>query len=134
MIEFAEITGSDKVYDLGSGDGRLVFDSAEKAKEAVGYEVSLPIYLFSKLKQLFFRKKGKIRNKSFFRANLGDADVIFCYLLGKTMGKLQKKFEKELKKGTRIISHGFQIPGWKAVKHIPHNKDTKQGAMWMYVV
>lgn len=134
MLEFAEIKPNDVVYDLGSGDGRLVFAAAKTARSAIGYEISYPIFLLSKLKQYFFRHKGKIHNRSFLKTKLHDADVIFCYLLDPTMKKLQEKFIKELKSGTRIICHGFKIPGWTAIKHLPMDKKTRSGTVWMYVV
>lgn len=132
MIELAKLKKSDVIYDLGSGDGRLVFKASNRVKAATGYEISFPIYLWSKIKQRLWYKKANIYNKSFFKADLQDASVIFCYLLTKTMEKLKKKFETELKKGTRIVCHGFEIPGWEPIKHLPRCKE--YGSIRVYEV
>lgn len=133
MLEAAKIKSKDVVYELGSGDGRLVFGAAEKAKKAIGYELSWPIYLLSKFKQWRHGKKGELNRGSFYDADLGDADIVFCYLLPKTMKKLQQKFEKELKPGCRVISHAFQIPGWKVTETVPANRADRTGSVHVYI-
>ena len=54
--------------------------------------------------------------RNIFKVDLRDADIVFCYLLNPAMGKLDAKFRNELKKGCKIISHKFKLPGWKAEK------------------
>lgn len=132
MLSLAELKPSDIVYDLGSGDGRLVFQASKKAQSATGYEISFPIYAWSKLKQKLHYPKASIWNKSFFKADLRNADVVFCYLLTHTMKNLKSKFEKELKKGARIVCHGFEIPGWQPEIHIPKKND--QGSIRVYIM
>lgn len=133
MLKLARIGPNDTVYDLGSGDGRLVFEAAKKAKIAVGFEISLPIYFWSRLWKFFGKKKGSILCKNFFHADLRDADIVFCYLLGPAMKRLVKKFNKELKKGCRIVSHGFEIPGWEPTTHIPRSEHGETGTVRLYV-
>ena len=57
--------------------------------------------------------------KNFFHQDVSDADCIFLYLMPGAMKTLQKKFEKELKPGTKVISHAFKFPGREAVKSMP---------------
>ena len=60
MLKLADLKPTDIVYDLGCGDGRLVFQSAKLAKQSIGYELSVPLYLFGKIRQLFSRLNAHI--------------------------------------------------------------------------
>ena len=117
MLELAKIEPGDKVYDLGCGDGRLVhLASREKQAKAVGFELSPPIWLWAKIAQPFWNSKAKIKFRNFYKQDISDADVIFCYLMPETLKKFQKELGK-LKKGTRIVSYAFKIPELKLVHH-----------------
>ncbi|MDP2683796.1 MAG: class I SAM-dependent methyltransferase [bacterium] len=119
IIEFAEVKDGDKVFDLGCGDGRVLVGLANntKAELLIGYEISFIFFLWSRLRMLFLSlsKKVEIRFSDFLMKDLSSADVIFCFLTPMAMKKLKPKFEKELKKGTRVISYSFTIPGWTEV-------------------
>lgn len=108
MMKLADLKSSDVVYDLGCGDGRLVFHSAKSVKKAIGYEISIPLYLFGRIRQLFSRK-GFIRYGNIWKQDYSDADVIFCYLLPNAMNQFYKEIWPDLKKGTRVISNAFQM-------------------------
>lgn len=116
IIELAAIKKGDKVYDLGSGDGRVLIALANnsEAELLVGYEVSLIPYIISKIRIWFLRlgSRVEIRFGDFLRRDLGSADVIFCFLTPKAMKKLEPKFSQELKPGTRIVSYSFSLPNW----------------------
>jgi len=109
MIKLANIQSSDIVYDMGCGDGRLVFESARHAKKAIGYELSIPLVLWGKLVGLLRRSKAKIRFGNIWKQDYSDADVIFCYLMPGAMKKFYQVVWPHLKKGTRVISNAFQI-------------------------
>ena len=109
MLKLADLSRKDVVYDLGCGDGRLVFQASKSAKKAIGYELSIPLYLFGKLRQLFSRKNAQIRYGNIWKQNYQNADVIFCYLLPKAMKQFYKEVWPKLKPGTRVISNAFQI-------------------------
>lgn len=116
IIEFADVKKGDKVFDLGCGDGRVLIGLANntQAEYLIGYEISFLFYIWSKLRVIFMglSKKAEIRFGDFLMKDLSSADVIFCFLTPMAMKKLKPKFEKELKKGTKIISYSFTIPGW----------------------
>ena len=116
IIEFSEIKKGDKVFDLGCGDGRVLIGLANNtgAEYLIGYEISFLFYVLSKLRIFFLglSKKVDIRFDDFLMKDLSSADVVFCFLTPMAMKKLKPKFEKELKKGTRVISYSFMIPGW----------------------
>jgi len=125
MIKIAKIKKNEVVYDLGCGDGRLLLEAAKTKKiQAKGYEIAPIPFLLAHLKNLIQRAHVKIYPHNFFKANLKDANVIFCYLGPETMVKLYKKLKKECRKGTRIISNTFSIHDAKPVK--VWAKDPKQ--------
>ena len=118
MIKLAGLKKFDIVYDLGCGDGRLIFESARSAKKAIGYELSIPLYLFGKIRQLLNPKNAKIRYGNIWKQDYRDADVIFCYLLPKSMQHFHKLVWPTLKPGTRVVSNAFQIHEIKPAKEL----------------
>lgn len=119
MLKLADLGPDDTVYDLGCGDGRLVFQSAKMAKKAIGYELSIPLYLFGKIRQLF-NKNSSIRYGNIWKQNYKNADVVFVYLLPKAMKQFYKEVWPTLKPGTRVVSNAFQIHELK-----PNKKEDK---------
>jgi MFS family permease len=109
MLELAKLKKKDIVYDLGCGDGRLVFRSAPFVKKAIGYELSIPLYLFGKLRQLFSRLPAEIRYGNIWSQDYTDGTVIYCYLLPGAMKTFYNKVWPMLRPGTRVISNSFQI-------------------------
>ncbi len=119
IIRLADLKPGKVIYDLGSGDGRVLIGLANNtdASRVIGYEISFLFYLISYLRILFLglSKKAEIIFGDFLYRDLSNADVIFFFLTPMAMKKLKPKFEKELKKGTRILSYNFSIPGWKKI-------------------
>jgi len=113
MLELAALKTSDMVYDLGSGDGRIVMTAAKKyGCRAVGYEINRELVQLSSedAKKAGLEPLVKFENKDIFTVDLSGADVIAVYLLPKQLEKLIPQLEK-LKPGSRIVSHQFEIPG-----------------------
>lgn len=121
MIRLAHITSGTTVYDLGSGDGRLLLLAAQKGARAVGFEINPFLVLWSNLRALFspYRKATKTIWKNFWRANVSGADVVFVYLLPWRMEALGKKLQKELKPGALVVSNSFIFPGWRILRQDP---------------
>lgn len=116
-IKLADIKPGDKFYDLGCGDGRLVCAAAQAGADAIGLEISLFPYWLAKIRVIFSKNKNcRIIFKSFWQADLSDADIVYIFLMLKIHRKLIPKFEKELKKGAKIISYIWPIPGWQPTK------------------
>lgn len=103
------------LVELGSGDGRvLIYASKKFGLKSIGYEINLILVCLSRiLIYLSHAKTAKVLNKSFYNANIQNADIIFLFLMTKTIKKIFPKLEKEVKKGAIIISHGFKIPGFE---------------------
>lgn len=113
MLKLADLKASDIVYDLGCGDGRLVFSASKPAKRAIGYDLSVPLVIYGKLVSLFY-PKSSIRFGNIWKQNYSDSTVIFCYLLPNAMTQFHKEVWPKLKKGTRVISNAFPVHELKA--------------------
>lgn len=109
MLMLADLKSSDIVYDLGCGDGRLIFSAAPHVKKAIGYELSIPLIIFAKIKAFMTRSKVQVRFGNIWKQDYSDADVIFCYLLPRAMEHFFKEIWPKLKPGTRVVSNAFQI-------------------------
>src|SRR3989344_5870054 len=90
FLKLAEIKPGEKFYDLGCGDGKLVFAAAGAGARAVGYEISLLPYLIA-LGRSFYVKNTKIIFKNFWKADLSDADVVYIFLTPKVNPKVKIK-------------------------------------------
>ena len=127
FFESEPLSPSDTVYDLGSGDGRLLFAALERgAGKAIGIDLDP-----SRVREATeaAKIKGLEDKVTFLEAdvmdvNLADASVVLCYLSNSASVALRPKFESELKPGTRIIMESFSVPGWKHVRTV--NKGYKQ--------
>lgn len=133
VLKHANIHKGDRVYDIGAGDNRFVHFATKLYKaKAVGFELNPFIYFIAKIRQWLWGWKGKIIRGNFWKQSLEDADIILCYMMPNSLAKFQKKFDKELKKGTKVVSYAFHIGTWKPKKTIPKNKDISK--IWIYEV
>jgi precorrin-6B methylase 2 len=119
MLELADIKPNEVLYDLGSGDGRVVIEAAKNFKaKAIGIEIDPLRVLWSRfvVKKLGLSNRVKIIHGNFFNQNLGNADVVIVYLLPKAIEKLKDKLKRELRPGARVVSQLFKFEGWKLVR------------------
>ena len=107
MVAMAKIKKGEIVYDAGCGDGSLVFAAGGLGAKAIGYDMSIPLFLWGRFQML--RHKGVIRYGNLWKQDYRDADVIFCYLLPKAMEKFYRTLWPTLKKGTRVICNAFPL-------------------------
>lgn len=122
-----------KIIELGSGWGNLAFLLSKKYPHCsiIAYENSPIPYLYSQL--LNHQANLKIVQADFFSKNLEKADLVVCYLFPKIMGRVREKLEKELAKGTHVITHTYPIPGWNAKKIIKVG-EAFQSTIYIYEV
>jgi SAM-dependent methyltransferase len=115
FFELAPVSASDIVYDLGSGDGRLLFKALEKgAGKCIGVDID-PECVIAATKAADVQKVADritFIEADVLTVDLSAASVILCYLYPSASAALRPKFEKELKKGTRIVMESFAVPGW----------------------
>lgn len=133
MLEIANPQPGDRVYDLGCGDGRLIF-AAEKITKVggVGYELAPIPYLFACFGKILRRSDSRLYLKSLFTADLSQTDVLFCYLMPHMLKKLSKKITTECRKGTKIVSHGFKIEGLTPKRVFERNNSKKMPTIYFY--
>lgn len=132
MIAAAHLKPNETVYDLGCGDGRLLIAAEKNAGvKTVGFEIAPLVFLLSQIRKFLSRARAKIHFRSFFNADLRPADVIFCYLFPNVMPRLASKIKHECRRGTRIISNTFHIPGLKPSRVL--EKDPTRGIPTIYV-
>ena len=117
MLKVAKVGKSDIVYDLGSGDGRIPIMAVQKynAVRAVGIDIN-PVRIKeaeANLKAANLGDRVRFLNEDLFEAKIGDASVVTLYLLPSLNLKLLPKLLNDLKPGTRIVSHAFDMGSWK---------------------
>ncbi len=118
MLQLADVREDEVVYDLGCGDGRvLIIAAKEFGARAVGIEIRRDLYeqCLRRVRDLGLEDKIKILHGNFFEYDLSDADVVTLYLLTSVNERLRPKLERELRPGTRVVSHDFEVPGWKPI-------------------
>ncbi len=119
MLRFGEAKPGEKVYDLGSGDGRIVIMAARKFKaNAVGVEFDDSLWKQSsdKIAKLGLTANARIIHGDLLLQDYSDADLLTVYLLPMSNDKVTPILEKQLKKGTRIVAHDFEFSAWKPEK------------------
>ncbi len=115
MLRLANVQPGEMVYDLGSGDGRVLFIAArEFGARAVGVEIDPLKYLWTRamIALLGLGDRVTVHRANFFDVALGEADVITLYLLPKANARLLPKFKRELRPGARVVVNTFFLPEW----------------------
>ena len=119
MLILAELKPGEVLYDLGSGDGRAVIMAARDfGATSVGVELreDLAKRALNNIQELSLNEKTRIIQKDIFNVNLSSANVVFLYLTTSANEKIKPKLEAELKPGARVVSHDYEILGWKPSK------------------
>ena len=116
MLEMAKVTANDVVYDLGCGDGRIVIMAAQRyGCRGVGIDID-PERIREATENV---ARGKVTDKvrfiqgDLFEADISEATVVTLYLLTELNLKLRPKLMKDLRPGTRVVSHAFAMGDWK---------------------
>jgi len=131
MLELAEVTGKDVVYDLGSGDGRIVIAAAKLyGARAVGIERSPALVKLAQAKAVEEGVASLVRFEvgDILRANIRPATVVTLFLSTEFNARLRPLLEQQLKPGTRIVSHDHPIKGWEPAVSPDHTEETDPGS------
>jgi SAM-dependent methyltransferase len=132
MLRLAAVQPSDVVYDLGSGDGRVVIAAARDwGARGVGIELDGKLVAHSReeAKRAGVANRVSFREGDVFAANVSDASVVTMYLLTSLVHRLQPKLLSELKPGTRIVAHDYGFEGWTPDRHVNVSKN-----FYLYIV
>jgi ribosomal protein L11 methylase PrmA len=119
MLELAGVKKGDVVYDLGSGDGRIVVTAAKKfGVRAVGFEIDPDLIKRSRenVRKAGVEKLAEIRQQDIRTVDLSGATVVTMYLLPEVNLMVRPNLWRQLKPGSRVVSHDFDMGDWKPVK------------------
>jgi SAM-dependent methyltransferase len=129
MLELAQVKKGDVVYDLGSGDGRIVVTAAQKyGVRAIGFEIDPQRIKESheNIKKAGVEKLVEIRQQDIRTVDLSAATVLTMYLLPEVNLMIRPNIWKQMKPGSRIVSHDFDMGDWKPLK----TEHIKDGSSW----
>jgi SAM-dependent methyltransferase len=136
MLKLADIRGEDVVYDLGSGDGRLVITAAKRfGARGVGVELQTELVEMARIgaKHQGVADRVKFVQGDLFQADIRSASVVMLYLLPRYVTRLVPRLRAELSPGTRIVSHDYPLAPWPPDKELSMDVPEKEmisGTSW----
>jgi ribosomal protein L11 methylase PrmA len=125
MLKLAGVKAGDVVYDLGCGDGRIVISAAKTyGAHAVGVDIDPERIQEAKAnaKSAGVESQVRFEENDLFKADIHEATVVTLYLLPDVNMRLKPKLLSDLKPGTRVVSHSFDMQDWK-----PDKEETVEG-------
>jgi cyclopropane fatty-acyl-phospholipid synthase-like methyltransferase len=138
MLQLAGLKAGEKLYDLGSGDGRIVIMAAQKFHaEAIGVEIDPKMVKQSldRIRGLGLERTAKIVHADLLQQNYSSADVVTVYLLPEAIdSKVQPLLDRQLKKGARVVAHDFEFRNWTPEKteNIADDGEGRSHAIYLY--
>ncbi len=136
IVDALNLNDNSVLYDLGCGDGRVLFTVTKNYKNVscIGYEIAPFPYMLAKMRKFFSRAKNvSIFYGDFFKVDLSNASHLFLYLFPALLDELLPKFQKELKKGTRIVSCDFKFKNMEPAEVIEMKSKKWQTNRKLYV-
>src|SRR6185503_1794602 len=135
MLRLANVKQGDVLYDLGSGDGRIPIAAAKQfGIRAVGIEIDpkLIIEAETNARNAGVAELVRFRNEDMFHINISEANIVTLYLSDKLNVLLRPKLLRELKPGSRIVSHDFRMGDWKPEQtvRVPWGKLYRTVYLW----
>jgi precorrin-6B methylase 2 len=137
MLALANVKATDVVYDLGCGDGRILINAVRNYHcRAVGVELSRDIYdrTCQKIKTLGLADQITMIHGNALHTDLSPADVVTLYLMTSTNERLRPQMEHYLKPGARVVSHDFEIHGWRAAQEETMHVEGRPHKIFLYVM
>jgi SAM-dependent methyltransferase len=118
MLEAADLSGNEVVYDLGAGDGRFLISAKRRfpGVTAIGFEMVPLVWFLGKMRVLFSGQKVQYRFGNALKHEIRDANCVFLYLITSLMPIFAAKFDRELRPGTVVVSNSFPFPGRNPIK------------------
>jgi protein-L-isoaspartate O-methyltransferase len=137
MLQLGGLKADEKMFDLGSGDGRIVIMAAQRFHaDATGIEFDDDLWRQSseKIKSLGLQKTARIIHGDILKQDFSSADLVTVYLLPVSNDKIRPLLEKQLKKGARLVAHDFGIAGWTAEKeeNIEDDGEGRSHTIYLY--
>jgi SAM-dependent methyltransferase len=114
ILDIIPLRSEQTVLELGCGDGRFLSAAIRRyGVHGIGYEINLFPWLLARFRQLWLGKRLRIRYRDFWKADLGGADLVFCYLFPDILVPLAEKARLELRAGALLVSCNFPLPDWE---------------------
>lgn len=137
MLQLGGLKAGEKMFDLGSGDGRIVILAARKFHaEAVGIELDNDLCKSSmaQIRKLGLEKSARIVNGDLLKQNYSSADLITVYLLPGFIDKVQPLLDRQLKSGARVVAHDFEFRNWtpEKVQNIADDGEGRSHTLFLY--
>jgi hypothetical protein len=129
MLTLAGVGPGDYVIDLGSGDGRLVTTAVTKyrARGGLGIEIDPALVRLANdnAAKAGVADRARFVEQDLFAADVSEATVVTLYLIPGMLGRVEDKLRRELKPGTRVVSHDYPLPSWRPVDVVTFDADDK---------
>src|SRR5579872_4288704 len=136
MLDLGGLKAGEKMFDLGSGDGRIVITAAQKYKAratGVEFDSSLVKQSTERIKALGLASTANIILGDLLLQDYSSADLLTVYLLPVGNEKVTPMLEKQLKKGARIVAHDFEFAAWKPVQSLSIDDDGEGRSHHLYL-
>jgi SAM-dependent methyltransferase len=137
MLRLGAVTADDVVYDLGSGDGRIVIAAArDRGARGVGFEIdpALVAGASERARRLGLAGRVTFHQGDLFEADLREATVVTLYLSPDLNRRLRPKLLAELRPGARIVSHGFDMGDWAPTQTLQVMSNQGTHTLYLWVV
>jgi len=137
MLQLANVTGDDTLYDLGSGDGRIVITAAQRyGTRGTGIDINPELVQQSQANAQSANVADRVDfvQQDLFQTDLSNATVVTLYLLPDINLKLRPKLLRELKPGTRIVSHDFDMGEWEPEQVVQVQGPDRQHTIYYWIV
>jgi len=137
MLQLGGLKAGEKMFDLGSGDGRIVIMAAQKFHaQAVGIELNKELCKLStdKIRKLKLEETAHIVNGDLLKQDYSSADLITVYLFPGFIDKVQPLLDQQLKKGARVVAHDFEFKNWtpEQVQNIADDGEGRSHTLFLY--
>jgi cyclopropane fatty-acyl-phospholipid synthase-like methyltransferase len=135
MLEYAELKPGETLYDLGSGDGRIVIMAAQEfGANGVGVELNRRLLNEARMKGEALNLGDSVRflHDNIFNVDFSPADVVTMYLTTGANEKVRPKLERDLRPGARVVTHDFSIPGWDTAKNLKFREGYRSHTIYLY--
>ncbi|AFZ32267.1 Methyltransferase type 11 [Gloeocapsa sp. PCC 7428] len=138
MLQLANVTSNDVLYDLGSGDGRIPITAVQKFGASRAYGIEINPELVQRARQnaetANVSDRVQIVQQDLFQTDLREASVVTLYLLPDINIKLRPKLLRELRPGTRIVSHDFDMGEWQPDNVVRVQGPSRQHTLYVWTV
>lgn len=137
MLTLGGLKAGEKMYDLGSGDGRIVIMAAQKFHaDAIGVEMDKDLVKMSleRIRGLGLTKTAHVVRGDLLKQNYSSADLITVYLLPRSNDKVQPLLDQQLKKGARVVAHDFEFKNWTPaqIETIADDGEGRRHMLYLY--